>query len=131
MDNINISEWNGSVDTFYRTNLNNYLSINQFVSNWNATNNSFAEPIDLKLNTINYNSIDRLAYHQFINNAKKLVEILPKLVDDYRVTDYNFECKPPSIPVGIDFNQELINNFWGWVRTCFNWIIGQLNAVSE
>lgn len=125
-----INLWDGDINDFYSTNRNNYIVVNNFITDWNNSSNSFLEPLTFKLDDTNYSEVNRLAYRQFINNAKILLEQIPKMVDDYRVTDYDFTCVPPKLPTGIDFNRTEINNFWSWVRGNLSWIKGQVQQME-
>ncbi len=125
-----INLWDGDINSFYSMNRNNYVVVNNFITEWNSSDNSFLEPLTFKLDANNYSEVNRLAYRQFINNAKILLEQIPKMVEDYRVTDYDYTCIPPTLPTGIDFNQLEVNNFWKWVRDNFSWIKGQVDQVG-
>lgn len=126
----NIEFWNGDVNTFYQTNLNNYFVTNGFIQQMNNSNNPFIEQITIKLDDISKVEINRGAYLQFLNNAEALINWIPKLVEEYRLTDYDFTCVPPKIPEDIFFNQSAVNNFWNWVKTCLSWVVKQLEQVS-
>lgn len=125
-----ISLWNGNVNDLYTTNRNNYLAINNFITNWNTSNNPFIEPITFKLNADNVSENNRAAYNQLVNNATLLITELPKLVESYRITDYDYVCTPPLAPDDIFFNQAKINTFWKWVSDTLNWIENQIKQVA-
>lgn len=125
-----INLWDGDINSFYSTNRDNYVVVNNFITEWNSSDNSFLEPLTFKLDANNYSEVNRLAYRQFIDNAKILLEQIPTMVDDYRVTDYDYTCIPPTLPTGIDFNQLEVNNFWKWVKDNLSWIKGQVDQVG-
>lgn len=125
-----INLWNGDVNTFYQTNRNNYIGVNNFISEMNNSGNPFVEQITIRLDDSNKQEINRSAYLQFINNADTLIKWLPEMVEEYRLTDYDFTCTPPKTPEDIYFNQTKVNEFWTWVKTCIDWIVGQIKQVS-
>lgn len=125
-----INLWNGDVNTFYQTNRNNYIGVNNFISGMNNSGNPFVEQITIRLDDNNKQEINRGAYLQFINNANILIKWLPEMVEEYRLTDYEFTCNPPKTPEDIYFNQTKLNDFWTWVKTCIDWVVGQIKQVS-
>lgn len=128
--NSSLKMWDGNVNNFYPTNRSNYEAVNDFIDSWNNSDNSFIEPITFKLDATNYSEVNRLAYRQFISNAKILLEQIPKMVEDYRVTDFDYTCVPPTLPTGIDFNQTEVNNLWKWVSDNLTWIMNQVQQVG-
>lgn len=125
-----VALWNGNVNTFYQTNLSNYISVNKFIEQMNNSDNPFIEQITIKLDDTERNEVNRGAYLQFLNNAEILIKWIPKLVEEYRLTDYDFTCVPPKIPEDVFFNQSEVNTFWNWVKTCLSWVVEQLEQVS-
>ncbi len=124
-----INLWNGDVNVFLKNNHNNYLVINKFISDWNKSDNMMLEPIEFTLDATKYPEINRDAYDQFINNANTLIQELPKLVESYRFTDFDYECIPPNVPKKLNFNLSDINSFWKWVNDTINWIENQIKQV--
>ena len=124
-----INLWNGDVNTFLKNNLNNYLAINKFISDWNKSDNVMLEPIEFTLDATEYSEINRDAYDQFIKNADILIRELPKLVESYRFTDFDYVCAPPNVPKELNFDMNDINTFWKWVNDTINWIENQIKQV--
>lgn len=124
-----INLWNGDVNTFLKNNLNNYLAINKFISDWNKSDNVMLEPIEFTLDATEYSEINRDAYDQFIKNADILIRELPKLVESYRFTDFDYVCAPPNVPKELNFDMNDINTFWKWVNGTINWIENQIKQV--
>ena len=124
-----INLWNGDVNTFLKNNLNNYLVINKFISEWNKSDNMMLEPIEFTLDATEYSEINRDAYDQFIKNTDILIRELPKLVESYRFTDFDYVCAPPNVPKELNFDMSDINTFWKWVNNTINWIKNQIKQV--
>lgn len=124
-----INLWNGDVNTFLKNNLNNYLAINEFISDWNKSDNVMLEPIEFTLDATEYSEINRDAYDEFIKNADILIRELPKLVESYRFTDFDYVCAPPNVPKELNFDMNDINTFWKWVNDTINWIENQIKQV--
>lgn len=124
-----INLWNGDVNTFLKNNLNNYLAINKFISDWNKSDNVMLEPIEFTLDATEYSEINRDAYDQFIKNADILIRELPKLVESYRFADFDYVCAPPNVPKELNFDMNDINTFWKWVNGTINWIENQIKQV--
>lgn len=125
-----INLWNGDVNTFYQTNRNNYICVNNFIDNMNSSNNPLVETITIRLDDSNKLEINRGAYSQFVKNAQILIRWLPDLVEEYRLTDYDFTCVPPKVPEDVFFNENTVNAFWNWVKRCLDWVVGQIKQTS-
>lgn len=124
-----INLWSGDVNSFLKNNHNNYLAINKFISDWNKSDNVMLEPIEFTLDATEYSEINRDAYDQFIKNADILIRELPKLVESYRFTDFDYVCAPPNVPKELNFDMSDINTFWKWVNDTINWIENQIKQV--
>ena len=124
-----INLWSGDVNSFLKNNHNNYLAINKFISDWNKSDNVMLEPIEFTLDATEYSEINRDAYDQFIKNADILIRELPKLVESYRFTDFDYVCAPPNVPKELNFVMWDINTFWKWVNDTINWIENQIKQV--
>lgn len=124
-----INLWSGDVNSFLKNNHNNYLAINKFISDWNKSDNVMLEPIKFTLDATEYSEINRDAYDQFIKNTDILIRELPKLVESYRFTDFDYVCAPPNVPKELNFDMSDINTFWKWVNDTINWIENQIKQV--
>ena len=76
---MSISLWNGNVNDWYNTNLSNYNFINNFIQQLNNSGNGLIEPIQWKLDTTQYDIVNRNAYNQFIQNTTIFKEQLRKV----------------------------------------------------
>lgn len=128
-NNLVINLWNGDVNTFLKNNRSNYLVINKFISEWNKSDNVMLEPIEFTLDATEYSEVNRDAYDQFVKNTDILILELPKLVESYRFTDFDYVCAPPNVPKELNFNMSAINTFWKWVNDTINWIENQIKQV--
>ena len=128
-NNLVINLWNGDVNTFLKNNRSNYLAINKFISDWNKSDNVMLEPIGFTMDATEYPEINRDAYDQFIKNAEILILELPKLVESYHFTDFDYVCIPPNVPKELNFDMSDINTFWKWVNDTINWIENQIKQV--
>lgn len=128
-DVLMINLWSGDVNSFLKNNHNNYLAINKFISDWNKSDNVMLEPIKFTLDATEYSEINRDAYDQFIKNTDILIRELPKLVESYRFTDFDYVCAPPNVPKELNFDMSDINTFWKWVNDTINWIENQIKQV--
>lgn len=128
-DVLMINLWSGDVNSFLKNNHNNYLAINKFISDWNKSDNVMLEPIEFTLDATEYSEINRDAYDQFIKNTDILIRELPKLVESYRFTDFDYVCAPPNVPKELNFDMSDINTFWKWVNDTINWIENQIKQV--
>ena len=122
---MSISLWNGNVNDFYTTNLSN----NNFIQQLNNSENDLIEPIQWKLDTTSYDMVNRNAHNQFINNANILKNNLGKLVENVRMTDYDYQLPILNIPKDTNLNEQDINEFWNTINSIMNWITGQLKFV--
>ena len=111
---------------FYTTNLNNYQFINNFIQQLNNSGNDLIEPIQWKLDTTQYDIVNRNAYKQFIQNTTILKNNLGKLVENVRMTDYDYQIPVINVPKDTNFSEQDINEFWSTINSIMNWITGQL-----
>ena len=123
---MSIQLWDGNVNDFYNTNLNNYQFINNFIQRLNNSGNDLIEPIQWKLDTTQYDMVNRNAYNQFIQNATILQNNLGKLVENVRMTDYDYQIPVINVPKDTNFSEQDINEFWNTINNIMNWITGQL-----
>lgn len=127
LNNISFNLWNEDPNLFYKTNLDNFSVIQDFINTWNALseNNSLYEPISVALDTANYGDTNRNAYRQFIDNANKVNSFIVKYCNDYQISNNDFTVITPSIPYDTDFNQDSINNYWQDLQQDFNFLVTQ------
>ena len=127
---MSIQLWDGNINDFYSTNMNNYQFINSLIKELN-NNDKFSDlvgTINWSLDTTNYDTLNRFAYQQLINNAIILKTNLPSLVETVRVQDYQWQCPVFTVP-DMSFDKDKINSFWSAVNETLTFILGQLTYL--
>ncbi len=130
----NIKLWDGNPGTLNQVNHDNFSYIQSLIdrvnqlSKTNPLFDSYNVHFDLDLKDF----LNRNARVQFLENANKLQEILPKLMADVLFMSgvIDFEYKAPVIPTVLYFDKTVWNNYWSTVAEDLKQLVAGIDQLT-